>query len=100
MQYSILLSISYLTWHYPLSLKCKSNVSQNVLTDFQKEEPELASIADSIDLKQDTGVASDSSSCSSSSSSSSDSSDMSSSSESDESDSDSGQESLSAHKKR
>lgn len=58
-------------------------------------------MADNIDLKQDTGVASDSSSCSSSSSSSSDSSDMSSSSsESDESDSDSGQESLSAHKKR
>lgn len=67
----------------------------------QKEEPDLANVADSVDLKKDTGVASDSSSCSSSSSSSSDSSDGSSSScESDESDSDSGQESLSAHKKR
>jgi histone arginine demethylase JMJD6 len=60
----------------------------------KNKEPDLAAVADSVDLKNNTGLASDSSSCSSSSSSSSSSSDGNSSEE------DSGQESLHAHKKR
>lgn len=63
----------------------------------REKKPELAAMADTIDVKEHTGVASDSSSGSSSSSSSSDSS---SSSQSEEEDSDSGQESLTAHKKK
>lgn len=60
-----------------------------------EKEPELASLAETIDVKEDTGVASDSSSGSSSSSSS-----TTSSSQSEESEDDSGQESLTAHKKK
>lgn len=55
----------------------------------------MATLADTIDVKEDTGVASDSSSGSSSSSSSS-----TSSSQSEDSEDDSGQESLTAHKKK
>jgi len=55
----------------------------------------LATLAETIDVKEDTGVASDSSSGSSSSSSSS-----TSSSQSEDSEDDSGQESLTAHKKK
>lgn len=60
-----------------------------------EKEPELASVTETIDVKKDTGVASDSSSGSSSSSSS-----TTSSSQSEESEDDSGQESLTAHKKK
>jgi len=55
----------------------------------------LATLAETIDVKEDTGVASDSSSGSSSSSSSS-----TSSTQSEDSEDDSGQESLTAHKKK
>lgn len=65
------------------------------ISHVQEKKPDLAAVADSIDMSKSCGMASDSSSDSSSSSSSS--SDESSSSESV---SDSGQESLPEHKKK
>lgn len=70
-------------------------MSQKWLKVLYDKESELATLAESIDVKTDTGVASDSSSGSSSSSSSS-----TSSSQSEDSEDDSGQESLTAHKKK
>lgn len=70
-------------------------MSRKWLKILRDKEPQLAALATTIDVKLDTGVASDSSSGSSSSSSSN-----SSSSQSEDSEDDSGQESLSAHKKK
>ncbi|KXJ79915.1 hypothetical protein RP20_CCG027550 [Aedes albopictus] len=77
-------------WHK--TVRGRPKLSKKWLKVFQKVEPDLAKVATEIDVGQSTGVASDSSSNSSSSSSSS------SSDESDSSNTDSGQESLSAHK--
>lgn len=76
---------------YPC-LNCK-----NDFVYLQEKEPELAKLAESINIEESTGVASDSSSNSSSSSSSSS---GSSDSEDSCSNTDSGQESLSAKKKK
>lgn len=64
--------------------------------NFQGLQPELAAVAEQVNVEQASGLASDSSSCSSSSSSS----DSSSSSSESSDNEDSGQESLHKHKKR
>lgn len=79
-------------WHK--TVRGRPKLSKKWLKVLEANEPDLYKVAKSMDLSQDTGVASDSSSNSSSSSSDSDSSSTDSSGE------DSGQESITAHKKK
>ncbi|XP_019759354.1 bifunctional arginine demethylase and lysyl-hydroxylase PSR [Dendroctonus ponderosae] len=78
-------------WHK--TARGRPKLSKKWLKQLRVHEPELAAIADQINLEQPSGVASDSSSDSSSSSSDSDDSDT-------NSNEDSGQESLSGKKRR
>lgn len=80
-------------WHK--TVRGRPKLSKKWVKVLETKEPDLYKIANSMDLSQGTGVASDSSSNSSSSSSDSDSSTSGSSSEDD-----SGQESITAHKKK
>lgn len=79
-------------WHK--TVRGRPKLSKKWLKALQANESDLYKVASSMDLSQGTGVASDSSSNSSSSSSDSDSSSTNSSGE------DSGQESITAHKKK
>ncbi|XP_060516309.1 bifunctional arginine demethylase and lysyl-hydroxylase PSR [Cylas formicarius] len=79
-------------WHK--TARGRPKLSRKWLKVLREKEPNLAALADRINIEQPSGVASDSSSNSSSSSSDSDSS------HSDSEDEDSGQESITAKKKR
>ncbi|XP_059473941.1 bifunctional arginine demethylase and lysyl-hydroxylase JMJD6 [Neocloeon triangulifer] len=84
-----------IVWHK--TVRGRPKLSKKWLKVLRAQRPDLAAVAEKVNLEQASGLASDSSSCSSSSSSSS--SDSSSSSESSDNE-DSGQESLHKHKKR